>query len=290
MADNSYAQLIDDFDNGIQVLEGETLTEYIKRMGGVDYESKADGGAIGIEVLFNKRKDFASGGWHPGVGRDKKGYQTTSPHPAAAVKTDFLKKQGWYNSPFKLSGTPLFKAGAEAGGYGLDYDKLTEGGLTLGQVLEGMAGGKYDTFDQGVRDSLESQILGNVDFGKTFQKDIIGPINPVIDPTIEGGKIDIDTKKGDLVEEESEKYLNWVKDGGRVSLQNGGTGNWWDNLEGEALSIYNSMSAYDASDAEIQAKLQEQNLWSPDGTTPNTGQVTGIINQNIGGEIICKVF
>ena len=55
MSDNSYAQLIDDFDAGIQVLEGETLTEYIKRMGGVDYESKADGGAIGIEVLFKDK-------------------------------------------------------------------------------------------------------------------------------------------------------------------------------------------------------------------------------------------
>ena len=60
MAENSYAQLIDDFENGINVLKGETLTEYIKRMGGVDYESKADGGAIGIEVLFTDKK--AKGG------------------------------------------------------------------------------------------------------------------------------------------------------------------------------------------------------------------------------------
>ena len=59
MAENSYAQLIDDFEKGINVLKGETLTEYIKRMGGVDYESKADGGAIGIEVLF-KKKDGGS--------------------------------------------------------------------------------------------------------------------------------------------------------------------------------------------------------------------------------------
>ena len=125
MSDNSYAQLIDDFDAGIQVLEGETLTEYIKRMGGVDYESKADGGAIGIEVLFNKKAN-----------------------------------------------------------------------------------------------------------------------------------------------------------GGRVGFVNGG---WAEGLEGEALSIYNSMNAYGASDAEIQSKLQGQNLWSPTNTTTDTGQVTGIINQDIGG-------
>ena len=49
-SENSYEQLIDDFENGIMVLEGETLTEYIKRMGGIDY--KADGGMmIAIEQL-----------------------------------------------------------------------------------------------------------------------------------------------------------------------------------------------------------------------------------------------
>ena len=47
MANNSYAQLIDDFEKGILVIEGESLTDYIKRMGGVDYESKANGGIMG---------------------------------------------------------------------------------------------------------------------------------------------------------------------------------------------------------------------------------------------------
>ena len=61
MAENSYAQLIDDFENGINVLKGETLTEYIKRMGCVDYN--AHGGSVGIEILFSpKRKDLQGGG------------------------------------------------------------------------------------------------------------------------------------------------------------------------------------------------------------------------------------
>ena len=47
MANNSYAQLIDDFEAGLLVLEGESLTDYITRMGGVDYESKANGGIMG---------------------------------------------------------------------------------------------------------------------------------------------------------------------------------------------------------------------------------------------------
>jgi hypothetical protein len=36
MANNSYAQLIDDFEKGILVIEGESPTDYIKRMGGVN--------------------------------------------------------------------------------------------------------------------------------------------------------------------------------------------------------------------------------------------------------------
>jgi hypothetical protein len=47
MDDNSYAQLIDDFEKGLLVLEGESLTDYIKRMGGVDYDAKANGGRVG---------------------------------------------------------------------------------------------------------------------------------------------------------------------------------------------------------------------------------------------------
>ena len=48
MSENSYQQLIDDYIKGIQVLEGESLADYIKRMGGVDYsEKRAQGGRIG---------------------------------------------------------------------------------------------------------------------------------------------------------------------------------------------------------------------------------------------------
>ena len=64
MADNSYEQLIDDYENGFLVEPGESLTNYIKRMGGVNYPTKkADGGSIGIEVLFQpKREEYQTGG------------------------------------------------------------------------------------------------------------------------------------------------------------------------------------------------------------------------------------
>jgi hypothetical protein len=55
MDDNSYAQLIDDFEAGLLVIKGESLTDYITRMGGVDYDAKANGGIMG-------RVKFAQGG------------------------------------------------------------------------------------------------------------------------------------------------------------------------------------------------------------------------------------
>jgi hypothetical protein len=57
-----YEELIDDFEleKRIRTIpEDMDLSEYIKQRGGVDYpeEEKADGGAIGIEVLFEKKKN-----------------------------------------------------------------------------------------------------------------------------------------------------------------------------------------------------------------------------------------
>ena len=53
------------------------------------------------------------------------------------------------------------------------------------------------------------------------------------------------------------------KNGGRVGLFMGGS-----PLEGQALSIYNSMNAYGFSDQEIANALQEQGLYTPGSTTP----------------------
>jgi hypothetical protein len=62
--DYDYGQLIDDFELGADVMPDETLTQYIERRR-KEFESKADGGAIGIEVLFTEkkpRKKFFMGG------------------------------------------------------------------------------------------------------------------------------------------------------------------------------------------------------------------------------------
>ena len=326
MADNSYAQLIDDFDAGIQVLKGETLTEYIKRMGGVDYN--AHGGSVGIEVLFNKRKDFASGGWHPGVGRDTRGYQTTSlPHsgggggPPSILNppSPIIPKTLNDPSPPKdvwnvgTPSQPYNPALSEFRNYMYGVNRRKQKNFLENEEERKIKENVDDWFETPAKstDLLNlaevkedvtlpgNNLLAEVTkqdlarYTPKYQKDLIdkqdynsaidsGTINPNMSEfefnKMKEGKI---TEPGTYTEE-----TQFSKDGGRVGFSNGGSGNWWDNLEGEALSIYNSMSAYDASDADIQAKLQEQNLWSPDGSGGGgggTGQVTGIINQNIGG-------
>jgi len=56
-----------------------------------------------------------------------------------------------------------------------------------------------------------------------------------------------------------------AKDGGRVGLFMGGS-----PLEGEALSIYNSMKAYGNDDQTIADRLQALGMYTPGGSTPDT--------------------
>ena len=65
------------------------------------------------------------------------------------------------------------------------------------------------------------------------------------------------------------------EDGGRVGLFMGGPA-----LEGEALSIYNSMNAYGNTDQQIADKLQSLGMYTPGDSTPDTPD-TGIINQQL---------
>jgi hypothetical protein len=60
--DYDYGQLLDDFELDADVMPGESLTDYIERRRR-EFESKADGGSIGIEVLFGpKREEYQTGG------------------------------------------------------------------------------------------------------------------------------------------------------------------------------------------------------------------------------------
>ena len=73
MTSDEYAQYIDDFELNApgDVMPGESLTEYIERRRR-EFESKADGGSIGIEVLFmdkEPRTKMVSGGFLKSIGK-----------------------------------------------------------------------------------------------------------------------------------------------------------------------------------------------------------------------------
>ena len=81
-------------------------------------------------------------------------------------------------------------------------------------------------------------------------------------------------------------FTDKMKDGGRVGLFMGGPA-----LEGQALAIYNSMSAYGAGDQEIADRLQSLGYYDPNAstpdTTPDTGQAIGY--QGGGGDGIQSI-
>ena len=66
------------------------------------------------------------------------------------------------------------------------------------------------------------------------------------------------------------------EDGGRVGLFMGGS-----PLEGEALSIYNSMKAYGNDDQAIADRLQALGMYTPQDSTPDPTPDQGIINQQL---------
>jgi hypothetical protein len=319
----TYADVIDAYnaDN----MGYSTLTDYIKGqnikikeiemdpIGDMQkiFENKADGGMIGIEVLFGpKRDDFRVGGAagreygantsasrgvrtspSRGPSRDDRGptmrTQTKKPvfksdiapqfqglvQPAAGVKFDFLKKQKFYNQPFKLEDvSAMEKAGADAAGTLSSLEKLMGGKMTVGNVLENMAGGSYGDIPSTTQDKLKEQILGKVDFGDTFPKNFsFGNITP----TIEGGRIDIDETKLDDDAMAAKKFLD-LKDGGRVGFFMGGPA-----LEGQALQIYNSMNAYGFTDQEIADALSARGLYTPAGSGTTTTAPEGIIGAQL---------
>ena len=84
MADYDYGQLLDDFELGVDVMPDEDLTAYIERRRR-EFESKADGGSIGIEVLFQpKREDFNIGG-------NVQRATTPKPYDSRATVADFAR-------------------------------------------------------------------------------------------------------------------------------------------------------------------------------------------------------
>ncbi len=127
-----------------------------------------------------------------------------------------MKAQSWYGEPLNFQQEPMYNIRSYSlGSSELQnlYEELRNKDITIGDALEQMQTGKYDVLGDKITTDLREHILENIDFGDTFQKDIIGPYNPVVDPTFKNNQLDIDVEKKQLLHPESAKYLDLAQGG-----------------------------------------------------------------------------
>jgi len=230
------------------------------------FENKADGGMIGIEVLFRDKK--ADGGRVPMVsGGALKGLMSLFKGGDKAA--DLAKQE------------EIFRTGPITTKFLEDVDNKVIDKFIRTRDTKGPGGyGMYDNFDDMPAGLKAAELIsrikkpgGGIDYeraeifiGKKLKGDetIDELIDMVISEPIGSGK--------------SANLEELMADGGRVGLFMGGPA-----LEGTALNIYNSMNAYGFTDQEIADALSARGLYTPagSGTTTQPEQVTGIINQQL---------
>ena len=274
--DYDYAQLLDDFELGADVMPGEELTEYIERRRR-EFESKADGGVIGIEVKIademakGGRVGLFSGGALKGLASLFKGGDKA----ADLAKQEEIFRKGPITKEFLETVdskviNPFVRTRdmKGPGSYGL-YDNFDDmpAGLKAAEIIKRFVNRKTGEINY---DAAEFFI------GRKLKGD--ETIDELIDIAI---KEPIGTGKGPFKDFE-EYVLNPAKkaDGGRVGLFMGGPA-----LEGQALDIYTSMNKYGFSDKEIADTLSARGLYGSGNTTtttPVTNTAPNIINQGGG--------
>ena len=264
MTSEEYGQYIDDFELGADVMPGESLTEYIERRRR-EFESKADGGVIGIEV---KIADEMAKGGRVGLfsGGALKGLASLFKAGKDKI-ADFAETQ----ASKKIYDVENFKPTV--------YPK--SGPMTI-EALEAVD-------DDIVRRLLRTQELGlnketpeilkAANLLARFTKKVKG--KRVIDyeraEAILGVPLKGDETINDLFKIEFEtRPVEKMADGGRVGLFMGGPA-----LEGQALQIYNSMKGYNFSDQEIADALSARGLYTPAGSGTTTTAPEGIIGAQL---------
>jgi len=147
----------------------------------------------------------------------------------------------------------------------LEPGKLPE--LTLGMTDNPLPSENLLAFEPGSKKDKQLQKLFKE---KGLTEDLGIPFSPKKDKQLQ-----------ELMKEDQEQtdfpktQLLKAADGGRVGLFMGGS-----PLEGEALSIYNSMSAYGNDDQTIADRLQALGMYTPGDSTPDAPD-QGIINQQL---------
>ena len=222
------------------------------------FENKADGGMIGIEVLFRDKK--ANGGRVPMV----------SGGALKSIGSGIMKLFGKGDDAVDLAKQEeIFRTGPITTKFLEDVDNKVIDKFIRTRDTKGPGGyGMYDNFDDMPAGLKAAELISRI-------KKPGGGID------YERAEIFIGKKlKGDETIDELIKMVITEKkaDGGRVGLFMGGPA-----LEGQALNIYNSMNAYGFTDQEIADTLSARGLYTPagSGTTTQPEQVTGIVNQQL---------
>jgi len=277
MTSEEYGQYIDDFELGADVMPGESLTDYIERRRR-EFDSKADGGVIGIEVKIademakGGRVGLVSGGALKGLANlfKRKGddvieiAKQEEIFRKGPITTDFLNKVD-DSIVSKFVRTRDTKG---PGSYGM-YDNFDDmpAGLKAAEILKRFVDPKTGKINyEDAEFFIGRKLKGDETIDELINIAISKPIG---------------TGKGPVKDFE-EYVLNPAKkaDGGRVGLFMGGPA-----LTGQALSIYNSMNAYGFSDQEIADALSARGLYGPGSTkttTPVINTAPNIINQGGG--------
>ena len=205
--------------------------------------SKADGGSIGIEVLFKPKVPAA---------------------PSQLVEESEIVL-GYRGDDAARGDMASGRSGGRADpSGGVDRSAVGEGSQYAKNVA---AQNNKPSFKKKVKDFVTNpavQTLGGAILTGGINTAFSGVLNKInkarmISNAIKYGK-DI------AIEDELDNItgISPYADGGRVGLFMGGP-----PLEGQALSIYNSMNAYGFSDQEIANALEGQGLYTPGGTTPD---------------------
>jgi len=274
MTSEEYGQYIDDFELDVDVMPGESLTDYIERRRR-EFDSKADGGVIGIEVLFTDkepRTKMVSGGFLKSIGAGLGSlFKGGKDKIDDIIETKAMEKIGFRSK----DDIPLSTYSEMKGPIKLsDMENIPEDQLK--KILRTQELGLYEE---------TPEILKAANLLERFTKKVKG--KRVIDyeraEAILGVPLKGDETINDLFKIEFEtRPVEKMADGGRVGLFMGG-----DPLTGQALQIYNSMNAYGFSDQEIADALSARGLYTAPGSgTTQPEQVTGIIGSqlNQGGD------
>jgi hypothetical protein len=190
----------------------------------------------------------------------------------------------------------IIRSGKDPKQYYMDYQNRIMAGnpnlLKYGQVIggpggPGLMGGATPPTQAQINQMMQSNPMGYMDFAdlvKTYSADPYKGLKEEIKDMVDGRDtgymsaqdyydVNVLGLDGKGI---AEKYGLQYADGGRVGLFMGGPA-----LEGTALNIYNSMSAYGFTDQQIADALQGQGLYTPsDSSTPET-TAPNIINQQI---------